>query len=52
MRETLLATMWSTDGDADEAAEQVIRKLESGELELTGNFRNAPADGWRKDEEK
>jgi len=49
MRNTLLATMWNTSGTPDEAASTVLDMLESGELELTGNFRNAPRDSWRKD---
>lgn len=52
MRNTLLATVWDTDGDAAQVAETVLEMLESGELELTGNFRDTPRDAWRKDEEK
>ena len=52
-KNTLLAALWNTDGDAAEAAEAVARDLETGRLELTGNFRNwrkdEPADFWRED---
>lgn len=50
-RETLLSTMWNTDGDEVEAAEAVRARLVSGDLVLTGNFRNVTAEGWRKDDD-
>lgn len=50
---TLLSTLWNTDGDAEQAAETIISALEKGELELTGNFsgwrETENADFWRKD---
>jgi hypothetical protein len=54
-KNTLLAALWNTDGDAEQAAESVIRDLETGQLSLTGNFRNwreeENADFWRENEE-
>jgi hypothetical protein len=41
---TLLAAMWDTDGDADKAAAEVIARLESGNLQLTGNFKGREAE--------
>jgi hypothetical protein len=32
---TLLNAIWNADGNADE----IIARLESGEIELTGNFK-------------
>ena len=46
---TLLAAIWATDGD--DAAEKVRAQLESGDLVLTGNFRNEPASYWKKEED-
>ena len=48
-RSTLLAAIWATDGD--DAAETVRAQLVSGDLVLTGNFRNEPAAYWKEDEE-
>jgi hypothetical protein len=54
-KNSLLAALWNTEGNAEEAAEAVARDLEAGRLELTGNFRNwqneEPADFWRENEE-
>lgn len=38
-RATLLATMFATEGTADEAAAAVAADLATGSLELTGNFK-------------
>ncbi len=51
-RETLLATIWNTEGDEPaQVAESIRARLESGDLEAAGNFRNEPASYWQKDEE-
>ncbi len=51
-RETLLAAIWNTDGDTPEQVAETVRaRLEAGELEAAGNFRNKPASYWQKDEE-
>jgi hypothetical protein len=36
---TLLDAMWNTDGDAETAAAAITARLESGNLQLTGNFK-------------
>ncbi len=51
-RETLLAVIWNTEGDEPEqVAESTRARLESGELEAAGNFRNMPVSYWARDEE-
>jgi hypothetical protein len=50
--------MWNADGDADTAAEAIRARLESGDLQLTGNFRgheaeiSAQAGDWEEVQEK
>ena len=44
-RATLLTALWTADGEPDKVAADTVKALESGELELTGSFRN-----WRNEE--
>lgn len=44
MSETLLASIWETEGSEEEALEEILEKLESGELVLAGNFKGAEAE--------
>lgn len=44
MSETLLAAVWGTGGSEEEALEETLRKLESGELVLAGNFKGHEAE--------
>ena len=41
---TLLDAMWNTDGDAETAAAEITKRLESGRLVLTGNFKGREAE--------
>jgi hypothetical protein len=41
---TLLDAMWNTDGDADSAAAEIVSRLKSGSLVLTGNFKGREAE--------
>jgi hypothetical protein len=41
---TLLAAMWDTDGDAESATSEIVARLESGKLQLTGNFKGHEAE--------
>ena len=49
-RETLLASVCSLNGN--KAAAEIIRaRLESGDLEPAGNFRDEPPEYWKITEE-
>lgn len=51
--ETLLAAVWNTEGDEPaQVAESIRARLESGELEAAGNFRNKPTSYWARDEKE
>jgi hypothetical protein len=41
---TLLEAVWNADGDAETVAAQVTARLESGNLQLTGNFKDHEAE--------
>ena len=41
---TLLEAVWNADGDAETVAAQVTARLESGNLQLTGNFKGHEAE--------
>ena len=41
---TLLEAVWNADGDAETVAAQITARLESGKLQLTGNFKGREAE--------
>ncbi len=41
---TLLAAIAATDGDAESAVAEIAARLESGSLQLTGNFKGQEAE--------
>ncbi len=41
---TLLAAIEATDGDAENAIAEIVARLESGDLQLTGNFKGHEAE--------
>ena len=41
---TLLEAVWNADGDAATVAAQIAARLESGNLQLTGNFKGCEAE--------
>ncbi len=41
---TLLEAVWNADGDAETVVAQVTARLESGNLQLTGNFKGHEAE--------
>ncbi len=43
-KSTLLAAMWESGGDA----EAILARLESGDLQLTGNFKGREAEMVRE----
>jgi hypothetical protein len=54
-RSTLLAAIWAESDTATDdklVAEKTRARLEAGELEAAGNFRNESASYWARDEEE
>jgi hypothetical protein len=54
-RSTILSAMWNATNDATDPAakaEELRKRLESGDLVPTGNCRNVERAFWAADEEK